>query len=213
VAGLETRKASINEIAMTVGYIFQNPDTQICTMKVYDELAFGLKNVGLPASKIDQRVKQAAEELEITHLLDKNPFLLSMGEKQRIAVASVLAMQPSILVLDEPTTGQDFKRAKEIMDLAVSLHDAGQTIIVITHDMNLAAEYCDRVVIMADGRIILDAPVREAFQHHEALSASSLRPPQVTMLGQSLGYPSAWLTVDEAFTTLNNTRMGANHGA
>jgi cobalt transport protein ATP-binding subunit len=213
VAGLDTRKASINELAMTVGYIFQNPDTQICKMKVYDELAFGLKNVGLPENETDQRVKQAAEELEITHLLDKNPFLLSMGEKQRIAVASVLAMRPSILVLDEPTTGQDFKRAKEIMNLAVRLHEAGQTIIVITHDMNLAAEYCDRVVIMAGGGIILDAPVREAFQQHEALSTSSLRPPQVTMLGRALGYSGVWLTVDEAFTTLNNTRMGANHGA
>ncbi|GHO90597.1 cobalt ABC transporter ATP-binding protein [Reticulibacter mediterranei] len=213
VAGLDTRKASIDQMAMTVGYIFQNPDTQICKMKVYDELAFGLKNVGLPAAEVAQRVKLAAEELEITHLLDKNPFLLSMGEKQRIAVASVLAMRPSILILDEPTTGQDFKRAKEIMDLAVRLHDTGQTILVITHDMNLAAQYCDRVVIMADGKIILDAPVREAFQNRAALSASSLHPPQVTMLGRALGYPGAWLTVDEAFVALKNAWIGANHGA
>jgi energy-coupling factor transport system ATP-binding protein len=212
VAGLDTHKASINEMAMTVGYIFQNPDTQICKLQTYDELAFGLKNVGLPAAEVDQRVKQAAEELEITYLLDKNPFLLSMGEKQRIAVAAVLAMRPSILVLDEPTTGQDFKRAKEIMDLAVRLHETGQTIIVITHDMNLAAEYCDRVVVMAGGKIILDAPVREAFQDHEALSASSLHPPQMTLLGRALGYQSALLTVDEAFTVLNSARMGASYG-
>jgi len=212
VAGLDTRKASINEMAMTVGYIFQNPDTQICKLKTYDELAFGLKNVGLSAAEVDQRVKQAAEELEITYLLDKNPFLLSMGEKQRIAVAAVLAMRPSILVLDEPTTGQDFKRAKEIMDLAVRLHETGQTIIVITHDMNLAAEYCDRVVVMAGGKMILDAPVREAFQNHEALSTSSLHPPQVTLLGQALGYQSALLTVDEAFAVLNSARMGASYG-
>jgi energy-coupling factor transport system ATP-binding protein len=213
VAGLNTHKASIDQMAMTVGYIFQNPDIQICKMKVYDELAFGLKNVGLPAAEIAQRVNQAAEELEITHLLDKNPFLLSMGEKQRIAVASVLAMQPSILILDEPTTGQDFKRAKEIMDLAVRLHDTGQTILVITHDMNLAAQYCERVVIMAGGKIILDAPVREAFQNHTALSASSLHPPQVTTLGRALGYPGTWLTVDEAFVALKNARIGANYGA
>jgi len=212
VAGLNTRKASINEMAVTVGFIFQNPDTQICKLKVYDELAFGLKNVGLPNVEIDQRVKQAAAELEITHLLDKNPFLLSMGEKQRVAVASVLTMQPSILVLDEPTTGQDFKRAKEIMDLAVRLHEEGQTIIVITHDMNLAAEYCDRMIIMAGGHIILDAPTREAFRSQEALRTSSLRPPQVTQLGQALEYPGAWLTVDEAFSSLNDARIGASHG-
>jgi len=212
VTGLDTRKASINEMAVTVGFIFQNPDTQICKLKVYDELAFGLKNVGLPNAEVDQRVKQAAEELEITHLLDKNPFLLSMGEKQRVAVASVLTMRPSILVLDEPTTGQDFKRAKEIMDLAVRLHEAGQTIIVITHDMNLAAEYCDRMIIMAGGQIILDAPIREAFRSQEALRTSSLRPPQITQLGQALGYPGAWLTVDEALSSLNDTRIGASHG-
>ena len=212
VAGLDTRKASINDMAMTVGFIFQNPDTQICKMKVYDELAFGLRNVGLPTAEIDQRVKQAAEELEITHLLDKNPFLLSMGEKQRVAVAAVLAMRPSILVLDEPTTGQDFKRAKEIMDLAVRLHEEGQTIIVITHDMNLAAEYCDRVIIMAGGQAILDAPTRQAFCTQDALRTSSLRPPQVTQLGRALGYASAWLTVDEALASLNDAWIGARHG-
>jgi len=212
VAGLDTKKASINEMAMTVGFIFQNPDTQICKMKVYDELAFGLKNVGLSETEVDQRVKQAAQDLEITHLLDKNPFLLSMGEKQRIAVASVLAMHPAILVLDEPTTGQDFKRSREIMDLAVRLHAEGQTIIVITHDMNLAAEYCDRVIIMAGGRSILDAPTRDAFLAQDALHASSLRPPQVTWLGHLLGYTSAWLTVDEAFSSLNSVGIGAGHG-
>lgn len=212
VAGLDTRKASINEMAMTVGFIFQNPDTQICKMKVYDELAFGLRNVGLPEAEVDQRVKHAAEELEISHLLDKNPFLLSMGEKQRIAVASVLAMQPSILVLDEPTTGQDFKRAREIMELAVRLHEEGRTIIVITHDMNLAGEYCDRMIIMAGGQAILDAPTREAFRSPEALRASSLRPPQITQFGQALEYPGAWLTVDEALSSLNDARIGASHG-
>ncbi len=213
VAGLDTAKASINEMAVTVGFIFQNPDTQICKLKVYDELAFGLKNVGLSDAEVAERVRQAAEELAISHLLDKNPFLLSMGEKQRVAVASVIAMRPAILVLDEPTTGQDFKRAKDIMDLAVRFHEEGQTIIVITHDMNLAAEYCDRVIVMAEGRIILDAPTREAFLARDALRASSLRPPQVTLLGEALGYPHAWLTVDEAFSTLETVRMGASHGA
>jgi len=212
VEGQETGKASINEMAMTVGFIFQNPDTQICKMKVYDELAFGLRNVGLSQVEVDRRVKQAAEELEISHLLEKNPFLLSMGEKQRIAVAAVLAMQPSILVLDEPTTGQDFKRAREIMDLAVQLHEQGRTIIVITHDMNLAAEYCDRTVIMAGGQCILDAPTRAAFRSQEALHTSSLRPPQITQFGQALGYPGTWLTVDEAVSTLNAARIGASHG-
>jgi energy-coupling factor transport system ATP-binding protein len=212
VAGLDTRKASIAEMALAVGYIFQNPDAQIFKMKVEEELAFGPQNVGLSEEEVGRRIKEAAEDLEISHLMDKNPFFLSKGEKQRVAVAAVMAMHPDILVLDEPTTGQDFKRAKEIMDLAVRLHDEGQTVVVITHDMNLAAEYCDRVVIMEGGRVLLDAPTREAFLAEEELNASSLRPPQVTVLGKALGYPHAWLTVDEAVETLGHAKIGATGG-
>jgi energy-coupling factor transport system ATP-binding protein len=212
VAGLDTRKASIAEMALAVGYIFQNPDAQIFKMKVEEELAFGPQNVGLSEGEVGRRIKEAAEDLEISHLMDKNPFFLSKGEKQRVAVAAVMAMHPDILVLDEPTTGQDFKRAKEIMDLAVRLHDEGQTVVVITHDMNLAAEYCDRVVIMEGGRVLLDAPTREAFLAEEELNASSLRPPQVTVLGKALGYPHAWLTVDEAVETLGHAKIGATGG-
>jgi energy-coupling factor transport system ATP-binding protein len=212
VAGLDTRRASIAEMALAVGYIFQNPDAQIFKMKVEDELAFGPQNVGLSEEEVGRRIKEAAEDLEISHLMDKNPFFLSKGEKQRVAVAAVMAMRPYILVLDEPTTGQDFKRAKEIMDLAVRLHDEGQTVVVITHDMNLAAEYCDRVVIMEGGRVLLDAPTREAFLAEEELNASSLKPPQATVLGKALGYPQAWLTVDEAVETLEAAKIGATGG-
>jgi energy-coupling factor transport system ATP-binding protein len=206
VAGLDTREATIAEMAQAVGFIFQNPDSQIFKMKVEEELAFGPKNVGLSEEEVYRRVREAAEELEISHLLDRNPFFLSKGEKQRVAVAAVMAMQPDILVLDEPTTGQDFKRAREIMDLAVQLHEEGQTVFVITHDMNLAAEYCERVVIMEGGRVLLDAPTREAFLAEEALKASSLRQPQVTALGKALGYGQAWLTVDEALGVLGSVR-------
>jgi energy-coupling factor transport system ATP-binding protein len=212
VAGLDTRKASIAEMALAVGYIFQNPDAQIFKMKVEEEIAFGPQNVGLSEEEVGRRIKEAAEDLEISHLMDKNPFFLSKGEKQRVAVAAVMAMRPDILVLDEPTTGQDFKRAKEIMDLAVRLHDEGQTVVVITHDMNLAAEYCDRVVIMEGGRVLLDAPTREAFLAEKELNASSLRPPQVTVLGKALGYRHAWLTVDEAVETLGDANIGATGG-
>jgi energy-coupling factor transport system ATP-binding protein len=212
VAGLDTRKASISEMALAVGYIFQNPDAQIFKMKVEEELAFGPQNVGLSDEEVERRVKEAADDLEISHLMDKNPFFLSKGEKQRVAVAAVMAMHPDILVLDEPTTGQDFKRAREIMDLAVRLHNEGQTVVVITHDMNLAAEYCDRVVIMEGGSVLLDAPTREAFLADDDLETSSLRPPQITMLGKALGYPWAWLTVDEAVETLGGAMRGAAGG-
>jgi energy-coupling factor transporter ATP-binding protein EcfA2 len=211
VAGLDTATASINEMAERVGFIFQNPDSQLCKLKVSDELAFGPQNLDLSEPTVRERVDEAAAQLEISHLLNKNPFFLSKGEKQRVAVASVMAMQPEILVLDEPTTGQDFKRATEIMDLAVELHEQGQTIVVITHDMNLAAHYCDRVIIMDGGVIALDASTREAFMARDVLMRSSLRPPQITELGRSLGYEHAWLTVDEAAEMLHRVR-GAEVG-
>jgi energy-coupling factor transporter ATP-binding protein EcfA2 len=209
VAGLDPRSAGINKMAETVGFIFQNPDSQICKLKVADELAFGPQNVGLSQVDVKERVREAAEQLEIGHLLERNPFFLSKGEKQRVAVASVMAMRPEILVLDEPTTGQDFKRAREIMDLAVGLHERGQTVLVITHDMNLAAQYCDRVIVMSAGEIILDAPTRTAFLDRDVLRRSSLKPPQVTELGRALGYEHAWLTVDEAIEVLE--RAGEPH--
>ncbi len=212
VAGHDTRGASIAEMALAVGYIFQNPDAQIFKMNVREEISFGPQNVGLSEEEVDTRVREAAQDLEISHLLEKNPFFLSKGEKQRVAVAAVMAMKPDILVLDEPTTGQDFKRAKEIMDLAVRLHADEQTVVVITHDMNLAAEYCDRVVIMSEGTVLLDAPTREAFLAEDELAASSLRPPQVTALGRALGYGEAWLTVDEAVEMLGTVRKGAADG-
>ena len=203
VNGVHTHKTPIHQMARSVGYIFQNPDLQICKLKVYDELAFGLKNIGLSPTEIDARVQEVAQTLDMSHLLDKNPFALSMGEKQRIAVASVLIMQTAILVLDEPTTGQDSRSVKNIMDMAARLHQQGKTILVITHDMNLAAQYCKRVIVLSKGQKVLDAPTHTGFLADEILKQSSLCAPQITQLGLSLGYQGTWLTVDDAFAALN----------
>lgn len=206
VDGLDTRQAKVADLALKVGFIFQDPDSQIFKMKVWDELAFGPQAVGLSKEEVAERVEQAAADLEISHLLEKNPFFLSKGEKQRIAVAGVVAMRPSILVLDEPTTGQDYKRSKEIMDIAVRLNEQGETIVVITHDMNLAAEYCDRVVVMQQSQVKLDAAIRGVYEQEEVLHDASLRAPQVTLLGKALGATSSWLSVDEAMRVLERVR-------
>jgi len=130
----------------------------------------------------------------------EHPFSFGKAERQRIAVASVLAMEPRIIVVDEPTTGQDMGLSKAMMNLLNSLNEKGKTIIVITHNMRLVAEHAKRVVILHEGELLLDAPTRRAFAQSELLRKAHLRPPQITQLAQALrdiGFPSDVLTVDE----------------
>ncbi|RJQ10361.1 MAG: ATP-binding cassette domain-containing protein [Bacillota bacterium] len=201
VMGKDTSGMTIAELAAHVGYVFQDPDAQIFKSKVFEEIAYGPKNLGLPKEEIDARVREAAEAMQITSLLGRNPFFLSKGEKQRVAVASVLSMKPEMVVLDEPTTGQDQRGSHEIMDLAKALNQEGKTVIVITHSMALAAEYCERIVVLKGGTLLLDSPVRETFAAVDILKESALKPPQLMLFAQQLseyGLPGGFRTVEEA---------------
>ncbi|MGA2789589.1 MAG: energy-coupling factor transporter ATPase [Candidatus Bathyarchaeia archaeon] len=200
VDGIDVRNASIAELVSRVGYSFQNPDDQIFAKTVRDELAFGPKNLKLSYNEISRRVESAASEVEITAYLDENPFNLSQGLRQRVAVASVLTLNPKVLIVDEPTTGQDFTRSKIVMNLAKTLCERGRTIIIISHNMDLIAEYCERLVVMLNGQMLLAGPTREVFSQTQRIRESSLEPPQVTQIGQalvSLGLPSDVLTLGE----------------
>jgi energy-coupling factor transport system ATP-binding protein len=200
VDGIDVATASVKELVSRVGYSFQNPDDQIFSNTVRAELAFGPKNLKLSQDEIARRVESAASEVEITPYLDANPFNLSQGLRQRVAVASVLTLNPKVLVVDEPTTGQDFARSKIVMNLAKVLCDRGRTIIVISHNMDLVAEYCQRLVVMLDGQVLVSGPTREVFSQPELIGQSSLEPPQVTQVGQALrdvGLPPDVLTISE----------------
>jgi len=206
VCGEDTTAVRASELAQKVGFVFQNPDHQIFKNKVKDEVAFGPKNLGLSVEEVRRRVINALKKVNVEHLIEKNPFELSMGEKQRVNVASVIAMEPKILVVDEPTTGQDFLRGKQIMELTMKMHREGKTIIVISHDMNLIAEYVERVVVLKDGEITFDGPTREAFSQPKMLARTCLKPPQITRLAQKLeefGVPPDILTVEEMKNVLN----------
>jgi len=200
VYDVDTSRASISELSKKVGYSFQNPDHMLCNETVRKELAFGPINLGFSKEEIEGRVANAAEKLGLKDVLDEKPFSLSKGERQRVAIASLLTMGPKVLIVDEPTTGQDYRMSKEIMDLCTALHKEGNTIIVITHDMNLAAEYSERVVVLKDGEILCEGTPKEVFSQVETLEKTYLKPPQVTRLSQRLaeyGIPSTMLTVDE----------------
>ena len=203
VFGLDASQTSIRELSTKVGYCFQNPDHQICTDSVRKELGFGPRNLELPEDEIQKRVDEVADAIGLRGMLDDNPFNRSKGERQRIAVASVLTMKPDVLVVDEPTTGQDDRMARQMMDFYRKLHDEdGKTVIVITHDMNLAAEYANRVFVMWNGQVLLSGSPREVFAESEKIEKTYLRAPQITRFAQALkpfGFPPNVLTVDEMY--------------
>ncbi len=206
VDGQETRAAGLDTLARVVGYVYQNPDHQIFSTTVKDEVAFGPRNLGLPRDEVDKAVKHALELVEMQAEADAYPLLLGRGQRQKIAVASVIAMGPPVLVVDEPTTGLDLRGSVGIMNLLRQWNEDGRTIIIITHDMNIVAEFAPRTVVMAQGRILADGPTRQVLTNQELLAQAFLKSPQITRLAQSLNgrfdFPKDILSVQEFYTEL-----------
>ncbi len=188
-------KYTPKEISRIVGYVFQNPDHQIFCNTVYEEVALGLKCQGETAGIIKTRVEEALQTVGLGGYELEVPFALTKGERQRVAAASVLAVRPEILILDEPTTGLDESNQRSFMNTLKELNRRGHTIVIITHSMDVAAEYADRVVVMKGGAILLEGPTRDVFAREEKLREASLRPPPVVQLSNWLGTQA--LTVDQ----------------
>jgi energy-coupling factor transport system ATP-binding protein len=183
------------ETAQEAGYVFQNPDHQIFAATVEDEVAFGPRNFGLDSAEVDRRCAEVLHAVGLDGARAQDPFLLGKGERQRLAVASVLALRPRLLILDEPTTGLDYREQRRMMALVADLNRAGIAIVMITHTPWLVAEYARRVVLMRRGQKLFDGPVREFFAHEDLLLKSSFRPPEVVALGRRFGVST--LSVDE----------------
>lgn len=186
VEGRETTDLRTSELARSVGYVFQNPDHQIFAETVRDEIAFGPRNLGFPQERIEAITEQALADMDLAGYEEKMPSQLSRGQRQRLAVASVLAMEPSILIVDEPTTGQDWKESITLMELIKGLNDKGHTCIVTTHNMNLVSLFARRVVVMGRGEILLDGPTQDVFRGVEQLERAGIRPPEVYELTRIL---------------------------
>jgi cobalt transport protein ATP-binding subunit len=184
--GIDTKTANIATLARTVGYVYQNPDHQIFAQRVRTEVAFGPRNLGLDQNEVERRVAEALALVGLSEHAEDYAFSLGRGQRQMLAVASVLAMRPPTLVVDEPTTGLDLKGARAILDLLSRWNSDGQTIVVITHDMALVAERVPRTVVVGDGRIIADGPTPDVLSDAELLASAFLRPPQVTRIAQRL---------------------------
>ena len=200
VGGEPTRGQSLRSLAAKVGYVFQNPDNQIFAPTVLEEVAFGPRNFGLDDTEARARVAESLAAVGLTGREEEDPFSLTKGERQRVAVASVLAGRPEVLIFDEPTTGLDDRESRAMMALIEELNRRGHTVIVVTHAMWLAAEYARRVVVMQEGRVVLDAPTRAAFSQIEVLRRAAIIPPQAVRLSQLLGGTA--LTVSELVEAL-----------
>lgn len=200
VLGRDTRSSSLADLARTVGYVYQNPDHQIFAQHVRAEVAFGPRNLGLPQAEVDMRVDQALDLVGLRAFADTFAFSLGRGQRQKLAVASVLAMEPPVLIVDEPTTGLDKPGARGILDLLSRWNADRRTIVVITHDMTLVAERVPRTIVVNAGRILADGPTRQVLSDTALLRQAYLRPPQITRVAQRLtrfGIPPDVLTVEE----------------
>ncbi len=175
------------ETAAEVGYVFQNPDHQIFAATVEDEVAFGPRNFNLAPDEIQRRCDEVLRAVGLQDARPLDPFLLSKGERQRLAVASVLALRPRLLILDEPTTGLDYREQRRMMALVTELNREGIAIVMITHTPWLVAEYARRVVLIRRGRKLYDGGVREFFTRDELLASSSFRAPEATELSRRFG--------------------------
>ncbi|OGP63129.1 MAG: hypothetical protein A2170_16270 [Deltaproteobacteria bacterium RBG_13_53_10] len=185
--GRPTHQYSHREIARLVGYVFQNPDHQIFSKTVYEEVGFGLKMLGETPKTIEDRVSEVLEVVGLQGHEKNIPFAMTKGERQRLAVASVLAVRPQVVVLDEPTTGLDIRQQRDLMEMLRRLNQKGHTIVIITHSMEVAAEYANRVVVLKEGAILRDGPTRDVFSEEDQLREASLRPPPLVQLSNWLG--------------------------
>ena len=196
--GVDTRTKGVAELARSAGYVFQNPDHQIFCNTVREEIAFGPRNLGMTAAEIEASCRYVIELLDLQGLEDRHPFRLSRGERQRLAIASLLAMRPRILILDEPTGGQDRQQISRLLGTLRQLNAAGHTLILVTHDMELLAGCASRTLVMFRGTLLLDGTPREVFQEVEALQRTALTPPMITRWSLGAGLPVPALTVAEA---------------
>jgi len=204
VDGVDTRKSTVAQLSRKVGIVFQNPENQFFCESVYDEVTFALKNFGFPEDEIEERVTETLRRFGLEKYAKRSPFLLSGGEKKRVAIASVLAWDPEYVVMDEPTVGQDYRSKTELLNLIYTLLDEGRAVVVVTHDVEFVAECEPRVVLISQGRILADGEAHEVFSDFGLLSKASVVPPQSARFTQMVfGQPRA-LNVEEAVRLLSS---------
>lgn len=206
---INENKKKLREVRFQVGMVFQYPEYQLFEETVYRDIAFGPTNMGLTGDELDKRVRESARFTGLKDkLLDKSPFDLSGGEKRRAAIAGVIAMDPDVLILDEPTAGLDPQGRDKLLNQILAYHkERKNTVILVSHSMEDIARVADRILVMNKGNAEILAPKREVFAQGERLEKMGLRVPQITKITQLLqkkgiDLPDGILTVEEAFDSI-----------
>ena len=213
--GKALKNQKVGEIATQIGLILQNPDTQLFCMSVEEEIRFGLQNLKLEPGEIEKRTEDALAITGLGNFRQLYPFKLSLGDRRKVAVASIVAMRPQVLIFDEPLTGQDYKGRYELVNLAAELHKAGHTVIMISHDMELVARYTQRTLVVGKGQLLLDTPTSEVFDHVSLLRETFIEPPEIIRLAQELrgsGLPSGLLFIDQVEQGIQKLKVLAAAG-
>ncbi len=201
----KTTEVSVATLSRKVGFVFQNPDHQLFSETVEEEIAFALKNFGFEEDTIERRVTWALNLLDLGEYRKTSPFMLSGGERKRVALASVLAWNPKILILDEPTIGQDHQQKEKLLQFILQMKAQKKTVIIVTHDVEFVAECSPRVALMNQGRIVADGAAEKVLTTPEILTQASIVPPQITQIFLKLSdhkLPREIIDVYEAQETL-----------
>ena len=205
VLGDNTRRSKVSDLAKHIGFLFQNPDRQICCNTVEEEIAFSLKNNGLAKDEIDSRVAKTIEEFGFDPKVE--PFNMSRGQRQRLCLACLIALNPEILILDEPTTGLDYRECMEVMERIRQLNEKGTTVIMVCHDMEVVLDFAKSVIVMNRGEILAQGETREVLSDNELLGRARLLQPQIAATCSLLGDEFKGIfTVEEMIEKLKESK-------
>ena len=194
--GSDIAEKSVAMLAGEIGYVFQNPDDQIFKYHVIDEVMFGPQNIGMTKEQAREKAVAALKLVGLEQFADENPYDLELAERKLVAIASVLAMDTKVIILDEPTIAQDWKGRKNIQKMIRDLSSQGKTVIAILHDMDFVAESFERVIVMAHGKVLADGTKEEVFAQKDILEQARLDQPYLTKLCQQLGYKKFYFSLE-----------------
>ena len=195
--GTDIAEKTVAMLAGEVGYVFQNPDDQIFKYHVMDEVMFGPLNIGMSKEEAEKKAAEALKTVGLSHLAKENPYDLELSERKLVAIASVLAMDTKVLILDEPTIAQDWEGRKIIKNIIHRLRQEGKMVLAILHDMDFVAESFERVIVMAHGQVLADGTKEEVFAQEDVLSRARVEQPYLTRLCQMLGYQGLYFSLGE----------------
>jgi energy-coupling factor transport system ATP-binding protein len=202
VGDWNTKDYTTAQVSRKVGYVFQNPDDQIFHNDVVSEVRFGPKNMGFDPERLEQLTEWALKLCGIYELKEENPYNLPYSTRKLVTIASVLAMDSDVIILDEPTAGQDKIGLQTLENILDNLQEKGKTVVTITHDMEFVTEHFERIIVMANRRLVSDQSAQQIFYNQAVLDESMLKPPAVTNMAKLLGLQEGILTKQQLITTI-----------